>query len=477
MSNKWAFRALAQGSVLDIEIYDVVDPNAYSDPWWGSYGVSARQILDTLRAAQDVTQINVRINSAGGDVFDGMAIYNLLHQHSARVRVQVDGLCASIASIIAMAGDDIVMGEGTWMMIHKPYSAFMAECGSDDLRKTADVLDKMTESMCAVYCARTGQKPEAVLAAMTAETWMTAAEAKSLGYCTEVTPANAPGGTETEDAESKAMAAALLKTFARMPAGAFQAMARAHKDMKMTILASANAQTKAPIVAAGDAGESDLAEALKKAKRDLEDLRDEHKKDKAKMAEDLEKAKKAKEDAENALADFKKKSDDDDGDEESSSGADDKKAEARALAKLGLTAVALTGTKNLIEAEAALVALAAKTDKLQKLDEEMAVLRKERHQARVSQLIAEGKLKPSRKEWALAASSSDIDTYLAATGGEALVPMNIEHRQPEAKSPESGAATGRGTITAQDRAIAKHSGLTEEQLQQAADLRFKKFGI
>ena len=470
MASKWAFHAQASGSVLELEIYDVVDPNAYADPWWGSYGVSARQVLDTLKMSQDVALINVRINSAGGDVFDGMAIYNLLHTHPARVRVQIDGLCASIASIIAMAGDEIVMGEGTWMMIHKPYSAFMPQVGAEDLRKTADVLDKMTESMCAIYCARTGQSPDAVNAAMAAETWMTAADAKSLGYCTEVTPANAPEETVSDDAETKAMAASLLKTFARMPAGAFQAMARAHKDMKMTIQASA-ALNKTPIVAAGDAGE-DPADALKKAKRDLEDLRDEHKKDKAKMAEDLEKAKKAKEDAEAALADFKKKQDDDD-DDDSSSGADDKKAEARALAKLGLTAVALTGTKTLVEAEAALVALAAKSDKIAKLDAEMAVLRTERHQARVSTLIAEGKLLPSRKDWALSATAEQLDAYLVASGGEVIVPVAREFQQPEVKAP----VNGKGVITAQDRAIAKHTGLTEEQLQQAADLRAKKFGV
>jgi ATP-dependent protease ClpP protease subunit len=475
MSNKWAFRAQASGSVLDLEIYDVVDPNAYCDPWWGSYGISARQVLDTLKMAQDVALINVRINSAGGDVFDGMAIYNLLHNHPARVRVQIDGLCASIASIIAMAGDDIVMGEGTWMMIHKPYSAFMPEVGADDLRKTAEVLDKMTESMCAVYCARTGQKPDAVMACMQAETWMTAAEAKSLGYCSEVTPANAPEATEPDDAETKAMAATLLKTFARMPAGAFTAMARAHKDMKMTIQASAAstaAPNKAPIVAAGDAGE-DPSDALKKAKRDLEDLRDEHKKDKAKMAEDLEKAKKAKEDAEAALADFKKKNDDDD-DDDSSADKDGKKAEARALARLALTAVALTGTKNPAEAEAALVALAAKNDKLVKLDAEMAVLRTERHQARISTLIAEGKLLPSRKEWALTATPEALDAYLVASGGEVIVPVAREFQQPTVTGPKPD---GKGTITAQDRAIAKHTGLTEEQLQQAADLRAKKFGV
>lgn len=452
----WVFRAQhTGGTVFDLDIYDVVDPNAFTDPFYGSYGVSARQVLDQLKAAQDVSQINVRINSAGGDVFDGMAIYNLLHSHPARVRVQVDGLCASIASIIAMAGDEIVMGEGTWMMVHKPYSAFTQGSGADDLRKTADVLDKMTESMCAVYASRTGQSAEDCEAAMDAETWMTAEEAKSLGYCTEITPANAPEDTETE--ESKAIAQTLLKTFARVPAGAFLAMARAHGDMQMNI--QANAATRIPASASAEKPDK-MADDLAQAKKDLDSAKSE-----------VEEAKKAKKDAEDALADFKKKNDD----EESSAGGDKdgKKAEALALARLGITARALTGAKTLPEAEAAIVALAAKNDKLERLDAEMSVMRTERHQARVSALIAEGKLRPSRKDWALAATPAALDAFIEASGGEVIVPIAQEHKQPAVPA----VVNGKGVITAQDREIGKHLAMTEEQLQQAADLRAQKFGV
>jgi hypothetical protein len=105
--------------------------------------------------------------------------------------------------------------------------------------------------------------------------------------------------------------------------------------------------------------------------------------------------------------------------------------------------------------------------KLEKLEADAAVFRAERHQTRVAALIAEGKLLASRKEWALTATPEALDAFLAGSGGEL-----IASKWPGAVE----SVTGKGVITAQDRAIAKHTGLTEAQLQDAADIRLKKFG-
>ena len=109
------------------------------EDWYGN-GVTAKQFREDLQAAGELDEIVVRINSPGGEVFDGIAIYNELRAHKARKIVQVDGYAASIATVIAMAADEIVLGTGTAMMIHGP-STF-AWGPADTMRETADKLDK-----------------------------------------------------------------------------------------------------------------------------------------------------------------------------------------------------------------------------------------------------------------------------------------------------------------------------------------------
>lgn len=179
MAFRFAPRAEASDEI-DLDIYDVV-----GDSWYG--GVSAQHARELLSASRNAKQINVRINSGGGDVFDGLAIYNLLTAHPARVVVSVDGLAASIASIIAMAGDEIHMAENSSLMVHNPWTFTMGE--ASDLRKDADLLDKLTEQLVLTYTARTGQAEKQVRQWMADETWMTAAEAKERGFATHITPA------------------------------------------------------------------------------------------------------------------------------------------------------------------------------------------------------------------------------------------------------------------------------------------------
>ncbi|MCW7553300.1 ATP-dependent Clp protease proteolytic subunit [Endozoicomonas gorgoniicola] len=132
-----------------------------------------------LTQVLDATNIDVRINSRGGMVFEGIAIYNVLRAHKADIHVNIDGLAASIASVIAMAGDTVSMAENSMMMIHNPYGWAMGD--ADEMRKTADVMDKVTDSIAVSYTARTGKTVEEMKAMMDEEIWFSAAEALELG--------------------------------------------------------------------------------------------------------------------------------------------------------------------------------------------------------------------------------------------------------------------------------------------------------
>jgi ATP-dependent Clp protease, protease subunit len=152
----------------------------------GGFGVSAKSFLNDMRAVKGDT-INLSINSPGGDVFAGVAIYNALRSSGKKVNVKVLGLAASAASLIAMAGDEIEMPENAMMMIHNPWSFAMGD--ADELRSTADVLDKIGNSLVGTYAARTGKADDEIKALLDAETWMSAQEAVDMGFATKVTPA------------------------------------------------------------------------------------------------------------------------------------------------------------------------------------------------------------------------------------------------------------------------------------------------
>jgi ATP-dependent protease ClpP protease subunit len=201
--NNWSFIVRGEGTdTLEIDVYDVI-----GDSWFG--GVSARSVRDAIKNSPGAKSIGVRINSGGGDVIEAFAIYNLLVQHKAPVMVDVDGLAASAASVIAMAGDTIRMGGNAWMMIHNPWMMSMGE--SDDLRKHADFLDKIRTQIASVYEARTGMSQDEVLALMDAETWMTAGEAKEKGFATDVVPLKGKDGATANASRSLSVAFASLR--------------------------------------------------------------------------------------------------------------------------------------------------------------------------------------------------------------------------------------------------------------------------
>lgn len=168
----------AQDANAEIWLYDEIGSG-----WFG--GMSAKQFADEFKKLGKVNNISLRINSPGGDVFDGLAIYNILKQSSSRITVYIDGLAASIASIVAMAGDEINMADNAIMMIHKAWG--MAIGNSDEMQAMSDTLNKLDGTLVGTYAKQTGMDQTRIAELMSAETWMTAQEALNYGFITRIT--------------------------------------------------------------------------------------------------------------------------------------------------------------------------------------------------------------------------------------------------------------------------------------------------
>jgi ATP-dependent protease ClpP protease subunit len=170
----------------EICIYDVIDG------WGGEWGVSAGEVTEALAGLGKVKAVALRLNSPGGDYFEGVTIAHALARHPAVVTVYVDGLAASAGSVIAMGGDRIVMAQGSQMMIHEASS--MAWGTASEMRRTADMLDQTNSDIATMYARRTGGDVATWRAAVAAETWYTAAQAVAAGLADEVTqlPARVP---------------------------------------------------------------------------------------------------------------------------------------------------------------------------------------------------------------------------------------------------------------------------------------------
>jgi len=176
------------GTVATIRMYGPIDS------WGGYWGISTKDMGIVLDALPDsVTQIILRINSPGGEVFEGMSILNMLRAHKASVTAVVDGLAASAASFVAAGCDETVMSPGTQMMIHSPWSFAYGNAG--DLRKTADTLDGVEASIVEIYTAKAGAKDWTALLAD--DTWLTAAESVELGLADRIAVIPDAGETET----------------------------------------------------------------------------------------------------------------------------------------------------------------------------------------------------------------------------------------------------------------------------------------
>jgi ATP-dependent Clp protease protease subunit len=170
--------------------------------FWGD-GVTAADFVKLLDEVGPVNDLDIRITSYGGDVYDGMTIYRRLVDHKATVTMHIDGIAASIASVIAMAGDKIVINEAGRMMIHDALT--IAVGNAEDMRRTADVLDQTSEQIAEVYSARSGKGPTEVRDKMRAETWFTGKEAVAFGLATEVAPNKTKEGAQENSAEIVAL--------------------------------------------------------------------------------------------------------------------------------------------------------------------------------------------------------------------------------------------------------------------------------
>lgn len=175
----WSFQPKNEEGKAELYLYGVI--SEYS--WWGDE-VTPKQFKKDLDALGDIKELHVYINSDGGDVFAGQAIHSMLKRHVATVIVYVDGLAASIASVIAMAGDVVRMPSNAMMMIHNPWT--IAWGNATELRKVADDLDKIRESIIAAYQEKSGLDREKLIELMDAETWLTAQEAVEYGFADEI---------------------------------------------------------------------------------------------------------------------------------------------------------------------------------------------------------------------------------------------------------------------------------------------------
>lgn len=153
---------------------------------WDDY-VTAKGLSDELKKLAGVKEITLRINSPGGNVFDGLAMYNSLKKFPAKIITEIDGMALSIASIIALAGDEVKMAGNAVFMIHNPWT--MAAGDSSEMRKVADQLDLVRNSLAGTYAAKTSDKAslEQISEWMNAETWFNSDEALKSGFIDEIT--------------------------------------------------------------------------------------------------------------------------------------------------------------------------------------------------------------------------------------------------------------------------------------------------
>ena len=222
--DKWAadaagIRAVEKGDNV-ITMFDVI-----GEDWWTGGGVTAKSVTAQLRAIGD-RPVEVQINSPGGDMFEGLAIYNVLREHPQDITIKVMGMAASAASIIAMAGDTVEIGAASFLMIHNCW--VVAVGNRHDMQETADFLAPFDQAMADVYAARTGKTSAECAKWMDAETYMSGTTAIDRGFADALLAADQTkrdADTKASDRERTAITALELKLVA---GGDTRAQAREH---------------------------------------------------------------------------------------------------------------------------------------------------------------------------------------------------------------------------------------------------------
>lgn len=182
----YRIEAAADRDTAEVFLYDEIGRN-----FWGE-GIAAEDFIREINALS-VKTIHVRINSKGGSVFEGLSIQNALERHAAHVVTHVDGLAASIASIIAMGGNEVRIADNAFLMIHNPHTIVIG--GSAEMRQMAETLDKVAGSLIGVYAKKTGKSEEQIREWMDAETWFNAKDAKEHGFVDEISNASTAAAT------------------------------------------------------------------------------------------------------------------------------------------------------------------------------------------------------------------------------------------------------------------------------------------
>lgn len=215
----WAVKQ--EAGVLDIYLYDDIVPDG--EDWWTGEKIpsetSANHVQQVLEAAGAVNAVNVYINSYGGDVKEGIGIYNLLLRSKAYKTAYIDGFACSVASVIPMACDKVVMGANTLMMIH---NASMGAWGtSADLRKAADDLDVINSAAIKSYQLKAGDKldDKTLQTMLDAETWLTAEQCLGYGLADEIAQKQDPAQTATQRLEQARAAAMKAVEMLHNPSG------------------------------------------------------------------------------------------------------------------------------------------------------------------------------------------------------------------------------------------------------------------
>ena len=177
MKESWyKIQSKASAEMVDVYLFNEI----------GMWGVTAQDFINDIKEHKE-QPMNLHINCVGGDVFDGMAIYNVLLKRTQKTTVYVEGIAASMGSVIALAGDTVIMSENSLLMIHNAWGGTMGE--ADDMRKYANILDKLSDESADIYVKKTGLSLEEVKDMMDEETWLNAEEALEYGFVDSISDA------------------------------------------------------------------------------------------------------------------------------------------------------------------------------------------------------------------------------------------------------------------------------------------------
>lgn len=168
--NWYSIKNVTESQMTEVMIYDEI----------GNFGVDAKSFISEIKNIPSDKSVLLRINSPGGSVIDGLAIYDAISRMPQKVTSRIEGIAASMASIVALAADEVIMSENSLYMIHNVWGGEVGE--SDDLRKAADLMDKMGERLINIYVSKTGQSEEQIRSWMDAETWFNSSEAQEAGF-------------------------------------------------------------------------------------------------------------------------------------------------------------------------------------------------------------------------------------------------------------------------------------------------------